>query len=67
MSQERNRSHLISTPIVMVTDENGRRQVDPHSFEDVNIEIPIEPLQSDTRTERLHPRRNRRPPDRYQS
>ena len=67
MIRERNRSRLTSTPIIMVTDENGRRQIDYHSLEDVSIEIPIEPMQPSTSTHSLRPRRNLRPPDRFQS
>ena len=70
MNQGRNQSRLTSTPIVMVTDENGRRQVDPHSFKDISIEIPIEPIEpieTNTSTQHLPPRQNLRPPDKYQS
>ena len=39
MSQVRNRSHLFSTPIVMVTDKNVRQRINSHSFGDTSIEI----------------------------
>ena len=62
MNRGRNQSCLTSTPIIMVTDENRRRRIDPHSSEDINIEIPIESIEPSTSTERLRPRRNLLPP-----
>ena len=47
----------------MVTKENGHRRINSRSFEDVIIEIPIEPIVPNTNTQRLRPTRNFRSPE----